>query len=215
MDPQAKFSLGIPGECGHRFEWAIQQGEPNTGNAIPYKPCHFGTHDHWVSSRPQAPWRESGHYRRHGLNHAHKAGGDRGSRTLLHSPHDSLPEDPAMRPLLALPLLLLTACSQDYRFSSNLDPDNFDQYFAAGNVALVDALPSNAKVLGLVEGQSCQRTGQDPAPSQADARTDMRAKAAQLGADRVKLLRCSEVDPEASGCLALMICYGQAARSAQ
>ncbi|GAA5190434.1 Rcs stress response system protein RcsF [Ferrimonas gelatinilytica] len=120
-----------------------------------------------------------------------------------------------MRRLSALSLLLLTACSNDYRFSSNLDPDNFEDYFAAGNVVLVDTLPPQAEALGVVEGQSCQREAQDPAPNGAEARTDMRRNAAQLGADAVKLLRCSEVDPEASGCLALMVCYGQALRTAK
>ncbi|GAA4874374.1 Rcs stress response system protein RcsF [Ferrimonas pelagia] len=115
-----------------------------------------------------------------------------------------------MRLIPALSLLLLAGCSTDLSFSSNLDKDNFDDYFAAGQVKLLDTIPPQAKRLGLVEGQSCQSGPQYPIPTPAEARTDLRKQAAALGANAVQLQLCTELEPGDNGCLASMVCYGEA-----
>ncbi|SHH76801.1 Rcs stress response system protein RcsF [Ferrimonas marina] len=116
-----------------------------------------------------------------------------------------------MRILIPLSLLWLAGCSSDYSFSSNLDPKNFETYFAPGQVQLVEHIPSNAERLGLVEGYSCQASSRDPIPQTADARTELRKAAAELGANAVRIQHCAELEPNTDGCLASIACYGEAA----
>ncbi|ADN75185.1 lipoprotein, putative [Ferrimonas balearica DSM 9799] len=112
---------------------------------------------------------------------------------------------------LSVTALLLTGCAGDYAINSNLSRDNFEQYFAPSQVALLsaDTPIGNATVLGLVEGISCQSDNRDVPANDADARTDMRLQAGKLGADAVRLHQCLALE-EQPGCVAARACYGQA-----
>ncbi|MBY6186935.1 hypothetical protein KUV89_09905 [Marinobacter hydrocarbonoclasticus] len=113
--------------------------------------------------------------------------------------------------LLLLSGTLLSGCAGNYAIDSNLDKAHFERYFAPGQVKLLspDAAIGNAEVLGLVEGISCQARAQDVPANDADARTEMRSQAAELGADAVLLHQCLTLE-EQPGCVSARACYGKA-----
>lgn len=107
--------------------------------------------------------------------------------------------------------LLLAGCANNMQVETNLDEENFTEYFAAGSVEMFDstnALPGPAKFIGLVEGESCQMNASDALASAADARTAARKKAAALDANAVVFTSCVEIDEPQ--CHMLLICYGKA-----
>ncbi|MFB0955320.1 MAG: exopolysaccharide biosynthesis protein, partial [Aeromonadaceae bacterium] len=78
---------------------------------------------------------------------------------------------------------LLTGCS-GYSFHTNLDKENFTEYFKPGSVALVDKAQLaelDYQILGTVEGVSCQEDNSQPVPVIGDARTEARTRTADLG----------------------------------
>ncbi|WP_372870977.1 Rcs stress response system protein RcsF [Shewanella sp.] len=114
-------------------------------------------------------------------------------------------------------LLALAGCSSDYHFSSNLDREAINDYFKAGDVALVEAnqKPSgHFEILGLIEGEACQVNPQDVPVTLADARTDARRKAADKGANGLIIRTCTLITEPGGGCHSRSLCIGQAIRQA-
>ncbi|MGL4204979.1 MAG: Rcs stress response system protein RcsF [Aeromonadaceae bacterium] len=119
-----------------------------------------------------------------------------------------------LRPLL-LATLMLSGCS-GYSFHTNLDKENFTNYFKPGSVALVtdeQIADLNYLVLGTVEGNACQQDENQPAPTEGDARTDGRIKVADMGGNGVLFSKCVTLD-NTPGCLSSVVCYGQALKVA-
>lgn len=106
---------------------------------------------------------------------------------------------------------LLTGCS-GYSFHTNLDKENFTEYFKPGSVTLIDKAQMaklDYQVLGTVEGTSCQEEANQPVPVIGDARTEARRRTADLGGNALVLSQCLELQ-QTPGCLASITCYGQA-----
>ncbi|WP_394175122.1 Rcs stress response system protein RcsF [Thalassotalea litorea] len=107
--------------------------------------------------------------------------------------------------------IFLASCSSNMRVETNLDEENFTEYFAAGSVDVFEstnALPGPAKFIGLVEGESCQMKASDATANAADARTEARKKAAGLKANAVVFTSCIDIDEPQ--CHQLLVCYGKA-----
>lgn len=108
-------------------------------------------------------------------------------------------------------LTLLSACSNGPSVETNLDKENFEEYFAAGNVTVFqneDELPGKVISLGLVEGESCKAKENDIPANAADARTMAREKAASMEANAVIFTSCTLIEDQQ--CLEMMVCYGKA-----
>ncbi|ENY73013.1 lipoprotein [Aeromonas diversa CDC 2478-85] len=121
-----------------------------------------------------------------------------------------------MKRLILMMPLLASGCA-NYAFNSNLDKKNFDEYFKPSGVEIYqqDQLADlNYLYLGTVEGQSCQEGSNQPVPSAANARTEARTRAADLGGNGLVLDKCSERS-DTPGCLKQIVCYGQAIKVAE
>ncbi|WNC70124.1 Rcs stress response system protein RcsF [Thalassotalea nanhaiensis] len=108
-------------------------------------------------------------------------------------------------------IMLLCACTNGPSVETNLDKENFDEYFAAGNVTVFqdeNELPGKVKFLGLVEGDSCKAKENDIPANAADARTMAREKAASMEANAVVFTSCTPIEDQQ--CLEMMVCYGKA-----
>ncbi len=106
---------------------------------------------------------------------------------------------------------LLTSCAQVSDVSTNVDPENFRQYFAPAKVKIVESeqqLNGKFKLIGVVEGEDCQEKPHLAAPDPIAARTMARAKAFELGANAIIFSGCTSV--ETKQCVANLICYGKA-----
>ena len=114
-----------------------------------------------------------------------------------------------------LAALFVTGCAKINDISTNLDAENFKNYFSPTKVKIVDSekdLVGKYKLLGLVEGESCQEKAHHAAPNEIDARTEARGKAYKLGANASIFSQCVmiEDDKAAKYCLASTVCYGRA-----
>ena len=111
--------------------------------------------------------------------------------------------------------LLVTGCAKINDISTNLDRENFKNYFSPTKVKIVaseEDLVGKHKFLGLVEGESCQEKAHHAAPNEIDARTEARGKAYKLGANTIIFSQCVmiEEDNAAKYCVASTVCYGRA-----
>ncbi|WOH38071.1 Rcs stress response system protein RcsF [Thalassotalea fonticola] len=105
----------------------------------------------------------------------------------------------------------LFACANGPSVETNLDKENFEEYFAAGNVTVYqneDDLPGKVISLGLVEGESCKAKENDAPANAADARTMAREKSASMDANAVIFTSCTLIEDQQ--CLEMMVCYGKA-----
>lgn len=110
-----------------------------------------------------------------------------------------------------LSLILAAGCST-FQMHTNLDKENFTDYFKPSSVQILtkeQVLSLNALQLGTVEGESCQANDTQPVPSKTEAETISRRKAADLGGNAIVFGKCIEM-PASSECKASVICYGQA-----
>lgn len=107
--------------------------------------------------------------------------------------------------------LFLSACSS-YQFTSNIDKENFDEYFKPSQVTIYSKSQLSSLehvVLGAVEGSSCQeKTNQTPADIR-QARTNARINAANMNANGIIFQSCLNFEADES-CVSNIICYGQA-----
>ncbi len=107
--------------------------------------------------------------------------------------------------------LLLSACS-NFEFSSNLDKDNFDEYFKPSQVTVYEKSQLNnldyVYIAG-VEGSSCQEEEIDRPADIKQARTNARIKAAELNANGIVFQSCITFEQDAA-CVSNIICYAKA-----
>ena len=111
---------------------------------------------------------------------------------------------------IALSSFLLSSCSGNYTFSSNLDTKNFQEYFKPSKVEIFENekdIVGHYKLIGMVEGESCQLKAHHAPPNEIDARTQARSKAYDLGANGIVFTSCIQLDD--MQCTDLLVCYGQ------
>ena len=111
--------------------------------------------------------------------------------------------------------LLAAGCAKINDISTNLDRDNFKNYFAPTKVKIVESekdFTGKYQFIGLVEGESCQEKSHHAAPNEIDARTEARRQAYKLDANAIIFSQCViiEEDKAAKYCLASTVCYGRA-----
>lgn len=116
-----------------------------------------------------------------------------------------------------LPVFCLSGCSWFF-FSSNIDPDNFTEYYRAAGIeqytkADLDKFDSYED-LGDIEGISCQATEKDAEPVEALARRYLLESAADLGANAVIMGKCIELE-NTLHCLKEYTCYARALKVKQ
>ncbi len=106
--------------------------------------------------------------------------------------------------------LLLFSCS-NLSTTTNLDSENFVNYFAPSKVKIYpneQALPAQHRLIGLVEGQDCQIKAHHAQPDEINARTDARRKANALNANGIIFSECALIEDKS--CHAMLLCYGKA-----
>ncbi|ASP47111.1 Rcs stress response system protein RcsF [Cognaticolwellia beringensis] len=117
--------------------------------------------------------------------------------------------------ILLLAALFVTGCAKINDISTNLDRENFKNYFSPTKVKIVASekeFVGKYKFLGLVEGESCQEKAHHAAPNEIDARTEARGNAYKLEANAIIFSQCVmiEDDKAAKYCVASTVCYGRA-----
>ncbi|WP_286261488.1 Rcs stress response system protein RcsF [Thalassotalea atypica] len=108
-------------------------------------------------------------------------------------------------------LLFITGCAQVSDVKTNLDRENFKQYFAHGQVQIFEKeskFIGKYKMIGGVEGENCQVKPYHAAPDKIEARTNARRSAFELGANAIVFSGCTTV--QTKQCHANIICYGKA-----
>ncbi len=108
---------------------------------------------------------------------------------------------------------LLTGCSGNYSFNSNIKADNAQQYFSASKVKIFNdesEFTSKFQYVGLVEGEDCQKKLHLAPPDVINARTQARQLAFKQQANAIIFTSC--VDIESKHCVAQVVCYGKAYR---
>lgn len=117
--------------------------------------------------------------------------------------------------VLSVYILLLSSCSGNYVFNSNLKAEGAEQYFSASKVDIFnDEKEFNApyEFVGLVEGEDCQHKVHQAKPDLIIARTQARQAANKQNANAVIFTSC--IDIESNFCVAQIVCYGKAYRLA-
>ena len=112
----------------------------------------------------------------------------------------------------ALLLTLVLAGCSTYSFHTNLDKENFTEYFKPGSVTVLEKaqiLDANATPIGTVEGETCQSKDTQAPPNMIDAQTDARRKVADMGGNAIVFGKCISM-PATTECVSSMVCYGQA-----
>jgi len=107
---------------------------------------------------------------------------------------------------ITCPLLLITSCS-NYTFTTNVDKQNFTNYFATGAVTVYEndaKLPALNEYIDMVDGESCQASKDKAPASKVEARTAARKKAYNLSANAVVFTGCAS--QKTKQCQQLIIC---------
>ena len=89
---------------------------------------------------------------------------------------------------------------------------NFDEYFKPSQVTVYsksDLQDLNYKLLGAVEGSSCQQESNDIPADIKEARTNACINAANMNANGIVFQSCLNFEADSS-CLSNVICYGRA-----
>lgn len=107
--------------------------------------------------------------------------------------------------------------------ASNLDKNNFQQYFSASQVKIYQqeqVIKTRHKYIGVVEGQDCQIKPYHAAPDEINARTQARRQAFEQQANGVIFTGCALLTAQqlaqlnnsndAQQCHAIVICYAKA-----
>lgn len=108
-------------------------------------------------------------------------------------------------------VLLLAGCS-NYEFSSNVDKENFDEYFKPSQVTIYskeELKTLDYQLLGVVEGSSCQEESNDLPADIKQARTNARINAADMNANGIVFQSCINFEQD-NTCISNIICYGRA-----
>ena len=110
---------------------------------------------------------------------------------------------------------LLGGCSW-FSFSTNVDPENFREYFKASGVTEISraemASLADYDDLGMVEASDCMATEEDAAPSKGNAMKSLLENASDKGADAVAGARCVTVT-DTLQCKEEITCYAQAIKA--
>ncbi|MFT5759083.1 MAG: RcsF protein [Alteromonadaceae bacterium] len=111
--------------------------------------------------------------------------------------------------------ILLVSCSTQYQVSTNLDKENFKQYFAPTSVKIYQSeqdFNSPYQFIGAVEGQDCQEKVHLAAPDKIIARTHARAQAFKQNANAIIFTGCALIEDDKSSkqCINTLVCYGKA-----
>ncbi|QFI39072.1 hypothetical protein FR932_15010 [Moritella marina ATCC 15381] len=112
---------------------------------------------------------------------------------------------------LLLLTILLSGCST-YPLQTNLDKDNFTNYFAISDVEYYTTSSlqhSHVEQLGLVEGESCQTADNQPPAEEQQAKIAAKRQAAALNANGI-IIRSCIAPPASKACLSSYLCYGDA-----
>jgi len=118
--------------------------------------------------------------------------------------------------------IILASCSNNY-VATNLDKENFNEYFSPAKVKIYEteqSISTQYQLIGVVEGQDCQKKPHHAAPDKINARTQARQQAFDKNANAVVFTGCVELTPEqlahlgdsndAQQCYAIIICYAKA-----
>jgi len=124
--------------------------------------------------------------------------------------------------LIIICIMVNTSCSNSY-IKSNLDKNNFTQYFSASQVDVYQHekdIKTRYKYIGVVEGQDCQIKPHHAVPDEINARTQARRHAFDQQANGVIFTGCALLTSEqlaklnnsndAQQCHAIVICYAKA-----
>jgi RcsF protein len=119
-------------------------------------------------------------------------------------------------------IILLASCSSHY-VSTNIDKDNFTEYFSANSVTVYPSekdIEGRYKLVSIVEGQDCQIKAHHAVPNKANARTEARREASKKQANGIVFSQCTLLSHErlaqlnnttdAQQCHAIVICYAKA-----
>ncbi|WP_445397430.1 Rcs stress response system protein RcsF [Zobellella sp. An-6] len=112
---------------------------------------------------------------------------------------------------LTLAALTLSGCA-GWGFDSNVSPTGIKEYYKGDGVRLYSKAELegvNYVTLGSVEGEACQMEANEAPPKEADARTQIRRRAADMGANGLILNSCIRFD-DMPGCIEQVLCSGQA-----
>ncbi len=116
-----------------------------------------------------------------------------------------------IRPLLVTASMIMLSSCSNYTFTTNVDKQNFTNYFATGAVTVYEnneKLPALKEYIGMVDGESCQASKDKAPASKVEARTAARKKAYKLTANAVVFTGCAS--EKTKQCQQLIICYAQA-----
>ena len=105
---------------------------------------------------------------------------------------------------------LLSFCATHYEASTNLDRENFIQYFAPAKVKVYESeqdFKGEYIEVGRVEGEDCQEKAHLAKSDEVIARTDARRKAFNQGANAIIFSGCATVSTKQ--CVSQTICYGR------
>lgn len=108
-------------------------------------------------------------------------------------------------------IVSISGCSQ-YLFTSNLDKNNFEEYFKPSQVTVYEKSELASlkhTTLGAIDGSSCQEEEKDLPASIEEARTNARINAADMRANGILFQTCLNFEPD-NFCVSNIICYGQA-----
>lgn len=111
-------------------------------------------------------------------------------------------------------VILITSiigCAKQYELSSNIDPEAFDTYFAPSSVKIyesVEHMPTEHELVGVVQGEDCQKASHLAAPDEIRARTQARQQAHKLEANAIIFSGCASI--ENPQCHSALICTGTA-----
>ena len=111
--------------------------------------------------------------------------------------------------------LALLGCSNNFTTKTNLDRDNFTDYFSSTSVKIYEsekAFTDTFLYVGIVEGEDCQRKAHHAKPSEVIARTNARQAAYKLKANAIIFTGCALVEDthQSKQCLTTIVCYGKA-----
>jgi len=112
---------------------------------------------------------------------------------------------------LLLLTILLSGCTK-YPLQTNLDKDNFTDYFSISGVEYYTTSElQNYQVekLALVEGESCQSAANLPPAEEQQAKIAAKRKAATLNANGI-IIRSCIAPPPSKACISSYVCYGDA-----
>lgn len=123
---------------------------------------------------------------------------------------------------ISLITTLITSCSANF-VSTNLDKENFNDYFSAAHVKIYQSeqdINARYQLIGVVEGQDCQIKAHHAVPDEVNARTQARRQAFEQKANGIIFSNCALLSQEqlaqlnnsndAQQCYALVVCYAKA-----